>query len=163
VSRKRPELWPNDWIFHHDNAPAHKAPSVKQFLAQKIDYWNGTPALFLWFGCDWLLTVSGNKVRLKGMKIQDTEDIQKERDEVTETYSWTGVPKMCRILGLSVWLLCHKYCTCMHQCEKSNRNTLLGFIMKVALLLLHLPTWLFPLIEILPDKFYQILIFFFIF
>jgi hypothetical protein len=30
-----PELWPNDWIVHHVNAPAHKALSVKQFLAQK--------------------------------------------------------------------------------------------------------------------------------
>jgi hypothetical protein len=29
VYRKRPELWPNDWILHHDNAPAHKALSVK--------------------------------------------------------------------------------------------------------------------------------------
>jgi hypothetical protein len=35
VSRKRPELWPKDWILHHDNAPAHKALSVKKFLAQK--------------------------------------------------------------------------------------------------------------------------------
>jgi transposase len=33
--RRRPELWPNDCILHHDNAPAHKALSVKQFLAQK--------------------------------------------------------------------------------------------------------------------------------
>jgi hypothetical protein len=32
---KRPELWPNDWILHHHDAPAHKALSVKQFLAQK--------------------------------------------------------------------------------------------------------------------------------
>jgi hypothetical protein len=30
-----PELWPSDWILHHTNAPAHKALSVKQFLAQK--------------------------------------------------------------------------------------------------------------------------------
>jgi len=35
VHRKRPELWPNDWILHHDNTQAHKAHSVKQFLAQK--------------------------------------------------------------------------------------------------------------------------------
>jgi len=35
VCRKRPELWPNDWILHHDNAPAHKALSVKQFLDHK--------------------------------------------------------------------------------------------------------------------------------
>jgi hypothetical protein len=31
----RPELWPDDWILHYDNAPAYKALSVKQFLAQK--------------------------------------------------------------------------------------------------------------------------------
>jgi hypothetical protein len=36
VHRKRPELWPNDWILHHHNAPAHKVLSAKQFLAQKL-------------------------------------------------------------------------------------------------------------------------------
>jgi hypothetical protein len=35
VHRKMPKLWPNNWILHHNNAPAHKALSVKQFLAQK--------------------------------------------------------------------------------------------------------------------------------
>jgi fatty acid-binding protein DegV len=35
VHRKRHKLRPNDWILHHDNAPAHKALSVTQFLAQK--------------------------------------------------------------------------------------------------------------------------------
>jgi len=35
VLRKRTELWPNNWILHHDNAPAHKALSVKHFLTQK--------------------------------------------------------------------------------------------------------------------------------
>jgi alpha-L-fucosidase len=38
VRRKRPELWPNDWILHHDKAPAHKTLSVKQFLVVKLDY-----------------------------------------------------------------------------------------------------------------------------
>jgi hypothetical protein len=35
VCSKRPELLPSDLILHHDNAPAHKALSDKQFLAQK--------------------------------------------------------------------------------------------------------------------------------
>jgi hypothetical protein len=35
VHRKRPEYWPNEWILHHDNAPAHKALAVKQYLAPK--------------------------------------------------------------------------------------------------------------------------------
>jgi hypothetical protein len=39
VHRERPGLWSNDWILHHDNAPAHKALSVKQSgSGSKIDY-----------------------------------------------------------------------------------------------------------------------------
>jgi len=34
VRRKRPELFAsNSWILHHDNAPAHTAPSVREILA----------------------------------------------------------------------------------------------------------------------------------
>ena len=36
VRRKRPERFANNsWILHHDNAPAHTAPSVREFLATK--------------------------------------------------------------------------------------------------------------------------------
>ena len=36
VRRKRPELFAsNSWILHHDNAPAHTALSVTEFLATK--------------------------------------------------------------------------------------------------------------------------------
>jgi uncharacterized protein involved in tellurium resistance len=35
MRRKRPELCPTNWILHHNNAPAHKVHSVKQFLDQK--------------------------------------------------------------------------------------------------------------------------------
>jgi hypothetical protein len=35
VSRKRPELWPDKWTLHHDNAPAHGALRVREFLAKK--------------------------------------------------------------------------------------------------------------------------------
>jgi hypothetical protein len=39
VRRKRPELWPKDWIVHHENSTAQKAFYVKQFLAGlNIDY-----------------------------------------------------------------------------------------------------------------------------
>jgi hypothetical protein len=37
MHRKRSERYPNNWILHHDNAPAHKVLSVKQFLAQKLN------------------------------------------------------------------------------------------------------------------------------
>ena len=36
VRRKLPELFvSNSWILHHDNAPAHTALSVREFLATK--------------------------------------------------------------------------------------------------------------------------------
>jgi hypothetical protein len=35
VHIKMHELWPSDWILCHDDAPAHKVLSFKQFLAQK--------------------------------------------------------------------------------------------------------------------------------
>jgi hypothetical protein len=35
VWRKRPELWPEKWILCHDNASAHDASRVREFLAKK--------------------------------------------------------------------------------------------------------------------------------
>jgi hypothetical protein len=35
VCRRRPELWPDAWILHHDNAPDHDALIVREFLAKK--------------------------------------------------------------------------------------------------------------------------------
>jgi histone-lysine N-methyltransferase SETMAR len=35
LRKKRPELWPDKWILHHDNAPAHDALRVREFLAKK--------------------------------------------------------------------------------------------------------------------------------
>jgi hypothetical protein len=34
VRRKRPGLWPDKWILHHDSAPAHDALRVCEFLAK---------------------------------------------------------------------------------------------------------------------------------
>ena len=36
VREKRRELWQDkSWLLHHDNAPAHNALSIRQFLAEK--------------------------------------------------------------------------------------------------------------------------------
>jgi hypothetical protein len=34
VRRKRPEMWKDSWILHHNNTPAHNALSVRTFLAK---------------------------------------------------------------------------------------------------------------------------------
>jgi hypothetical protein len=76
VCIKSPELWPNDWLLHHD-IPAHKMLSVKQFWAQKlitvIEHPPYSPALSQ--KDFWLFPKI--KSALKGRKFQDTEDIQK--------------------------------------------------------------------------------------
>jgi len=37
--RKRPELWPNDQIFNHDNAPAHKVLSSSSWPKNLLLKW----------------------------------------------------------------------------------------------------------------------------
>jgi hypothetical protein len=77
MCKKRPEICPKDWILH-DYAPAHKALSVKQFLAQKyiteMEHLpcsaNLTPNHF------WLFPVI--KCALKGRRFQDVEDIHEK-------------------------------------------------------------------------------------
>jgi hypothetical protein len=49
VRRKRPGLWPDKWILHHDNAPAHDALGVREFLSKdsitKMDHQPYSPDL----------------------------------------------------------------------------------------------------------------------
>jgi len=49
VHRKRPELRPNDWILHHDNAPAHKVLSSSFWPKNQLLKWNTHPILLIWF------------------------------------------------------------------------------------------------------------------
>ena len=49
VQRKIPGLWPDNWILHHDNAPAHDALRIREFLAKnsitKMDHPPYSPGL----------------------------------------------------------------------------------------------------------------------
>jgi hypothetical protein len=77
VYRKRPELWVSDWILLRDNAPAHKALSVKQFLAQKsiAEREHPSSSSDLTLNVFWLF--SEIKSALKGRIFQNIEDINK--------------------------------------------------------------------------------------
>jgi hypothetical protein len=98
VRRKRPELWPSDWILHHENAPAHKTHSVKHFVP-KIDYWNATLTLFLCFGSEWLLAVSKKKMSsVMGWIFSDAEDIQK-----MWRWHWKLIRKRSSKMWQSLW------------------------------------------------------------
>jgi hypothetical protein len=77
VSRKRPEILSNDWILHHDNVPAPKALSVKQFLAQKlVTEIEHPPYPSDLAPSDFWVFPKINST-LKGRKFQDIEDNQK--------------------------------------------------------------------------------------
>jgi hypothetical protein len=67
VLRKRLQLWPNDWILHYDIATAHKALSVKKFLAQKSVTDMEHPPLLIWLRMT--CTCFQNEVCFEGTKI----------------------------------------------------------------------------------------------
>jgi histone-lysine N-methyltransferase SETMAR len=76
VRRKRPGLWPDKWILHHDNAAAHDALRVCKFLAKnsitKIDHPTYSPDLA---PCDfWLFPKLKNAP--KRQRFADLSDIQ---------------------------------------------------------------------------------------
>jgi hypothetical protein len=105
VRIKRPELWPNYWILHHDNAPAHKALSVKQFLAQnsitETEHSSYSPDLAqndLWL-------FPKIKLALRRWRFQDTEDVRKmwwRYWKLFHNRSSKNVSNSGSIVGLSV-------------------------------------------------------------
>jgi hypothetical protein len=76
VHQRRPELWPDAWILHHDNAPAHDVLTVQEFLAKKsIMKLDHPPYLPDSAPYDfWLFPKL--KTALKGHRFSDTADIQ---------------------------------------------------------------------------------------
>jgi hypothetical protein len=75
VRRRRPELWPAAWILHHDNALAHDALALREFLANKstmkLDQLPYSPDLA---PCDFWL-VPKLKTALKGHQFSDNANI----------------------------------------------------------------------------------------
>jgi histone-lysine N-methyltransferase SETMAR len=82
VRRKCPELWQSgEWWLHHDNAPAHKALSVQQFLIKN----SMTQLLQLPYSpnlapCDFFLFPRMKKV-LKGKSFADVEEVKEKMTE----------------------------------------------------------------------------------
>ena len=104
VRRKRPELWQSgEWLLHQDNAPAHTALRVRQFLMK-----NGmTTALHPPYSpdlspCDFYLfprMKRGLKEKrfqrgLKEKRFQYVEDVREKNDRGTEGYHFARVPEL---------------------------------------------------------------------
>jgi len=73
---KKPKLWLKNWNLHHGNAPAHKTLSVKEFLAQKSITEMKHPPYSPDLASNDFLLFTEIKSALKGLRSQDTEDIQ---------------------------------------------------------------------------------------
>lgn len=78
VREKRRELWQgNSWLLHHDNAPAHNALSIREFLAKKnIAVLEQPPYSPDLAPCDFFLFPKLKEV-MKGTRFDDAEDIKK--------------------------------------------------------------------------------------
>jgi hypothetical protein len=100
VHRKTSELWPDDWILLHDKAPAHKALSLKQFLAKKsITEMEHPPCSPDMAPNDFRLFPK-IKSAFKGRRFLDIENIGKKNiDNGTESSSITVFPAVALLLS----------------------------------------------------------------
>lgn len=93
VRKKRPELWKNGWILHQDNAPAHNALSVKQFLASKnitvLEHPPYSPDLA---PCDFFLFPK-IKSALKGTHFSMVEEVQAKTAELLRSLTESDMQK----------------------------------------------------------------------
>jgi hypothetical protein len=108
VSTKRPNLSPNDWVLHNDNGPAHKARSVRQFLAHKsISGMEHPPYSHCLAPNDfWLFPKI--KSALEWQRFQDNKDIQKMWQwhwKLFHNRSVKNISNSSSIVGLSAQLL----------------------------------------------------------
>ena len=77
VRRKRPELFANNsWILDHDNAPAHTALSVREFLAAKQTTMLEPPAYSSDLAPSDIFLFPKIKEILKGRHFGDIDDIR---------------------------------------------------------------------------------------
>ena len=78
VREKRRELWQdNAWLLHQDNAPAHNALSIRQFLAERnVTVLNHPPYSPDLAPCDFFL-FSKLKEVIEGVRFPDMEAIKK--------------------------------------------------------------------------------------
>jgi transposase len=93
VRRRRPELWPDACILHHDNALAHDALAVREFLAKKsimkVDHPPYSPDLA---PCDFWLFAK-QKTALKGHRFSDIADTQGHATTILRSIPEKGFQK----------------------------------------------------------------------
>jgi len=106
VRRKRPELWRNGWILHQDNASAHNALSVKQFLANKnITVVEQPPYLPDLAPCDFFLFPKIKSV-LKGTHLMSVENVKAKTAEILNSLTEHDLQICFELLAASYAVVC---------------------------------------------------------
>jgi hypothetical protein len=102
VGRKRPEVWPSNWIIHDDNTLAQKARSLKHFLAQNSITEMENPHCFTDLAANDFWLFPKIKSALKKRGFQDNEDVHKCDDstEFLHNRSSKNVSNSGSIVGL---------------------------------------------------------------
>jgi hypothetical protein len=86
VRQKEPEFWRNhNWLFHHDNAPAHMSLRTTDFVTNNNMVIIPHPPYSLDLApCDFALFVK-LKMKLKGWRFETVSDIQRELQAVLDS------------------------------------------------------------------------------
>jgi hypothetical protein len=86
-------LWKNGWILHQDNAPAHNALSVRQFLPKKqVPVLHHAPYSPDLAPRDFFLFLK-LKHSLKGTHFQSIEDIQRKMTDLLKGFTQNDFEK----------------------------------------------------------------------
>jgi transposase len=105
IRRKRPELWKNGFILDQDNAPAHTAVSVKQFLAEKqIAVLKHPPYSPDLAPCDFFLFPKVKSV-LKGNRFASVTEVKKKTTELLRQLTDDGLQH-----GFDQWKIRMQWC-----------------------------------------------------
>ena len=87
VRKKRPGMWSSgDWFLHDDNAPAHTAMSVQQFLAKNMTVIPHPPYSPDLAPCDFFL-FPRMKGQMKRKRFADVSEVKKKTLEVLNNIS----------------------------------------------------------------------------
>jgi hypothetical protein len=92
--RRRPDLWPDTWILHHDNVPAHGALAVREFWTKRNDIEIGPSTIFARFGSVRLLAIPKTEDSFEGTQIFRHCRHSGTCDDHPADDSRTGVPEM---------------------------------------------------------------------
>jgi len=107
VQRKRPDQWRNNtWLLHHDNVPAHAALLTQWFLTDNNMTVVPHPPYLPDFAPSDFFLFPKLKMKLKGRRFHELEEIQAELQSVLNTLQENDLQECLKNLQRH-WDRCH--------------------------------------------------------